>query len=148
MVAALCYPRVTQVGDLHERRRKRRLPPMRLFRFERRAAPLASHAVFLGRLGRSLLFAVALVAVALAIGMIGYRITESMDWLDAFLNASMLLGGMGEVDPLRTSAGKLFAGSYALFCGLLIVITSGVVLAPILHRVLHAMHIDNTTTDN
>jgi len=121
---------------------------MRIFRFEHRAAPLASHAVFLGRLGRSLIFAIALIAVALAIGMVGYAITERMDWLDAFLNASMLLGGMGEVDPLRTDAGKLFAGLYALFCGLLIVITSGVVLAPILHRVLHAMHIEDATSDN
>jgi hypothetical protein len=121
---------------------------MRLFRFEHRAAPLASHAVFLGRLGRSVLFAVALISVALAIGMIGYVVAEHMNWLDAFLNASMLLGGMGEVDALRTDAGKLFAGLYALFCGLLIVITSGVVLAPILHRVLHAMHIADTTSDN
>ncbi|HRK64619.1 MAG TPA: hypothetical protein PLN53_09505, partial [Terricaulis sp.] len=60
--------------------------------------------------------------------------------LDAFLNASMLLGGMGPVDALHTDAGKLFAGGYALFCGLLIVIASGVILAPILHRVLHALH--------
>ncbi|MGE0742592.1 MAG: hypothetical protein AB7O98_14725 [Hyphomonadaceae bacterium] len=116
---------------------------MRLFRFEHKAAPLASHAVFAGRLARSALFALALIGVALAIGMIGYRLTEKMDWLDAYLNAAMLLGGMGEVDPLRTGAGKFFAASYALFCGLLIVIASGVILAPILHRVLHALHVED-----
>jgi hypothetical protein len=121
---------------------------MRLFHFEHRKAPLASHAVFLGRLGRSVFFAAAMIVIALAIGMIGYVVTERMSWLDAFLNASMLLGGMGEVDILHTDAGKLFAGSYALFCGLLIMITSGVVLAPILHRVLHAMHIEQSTSDS
>jgi hypothetical protein len=116
---------------------------MHLFRFEHRAKPLASRAVFLGRLARSSLFALAMIVVALAIGISGYMITERMDLLDAYLNAAMLLGGMGEVDVLRTDAGKFFAGTYALFCGLLIVIASGVVLAPILHRVLHALHIED-----
>lgn len=124
---------------------------MRIFHFERRAAPLATRAVFLGRLARSSLIALVLICGALAIGMIGYRVTEGMDWLDAFLNASMLLGGMGPVDALHTDPGKLFAGLYALFCGLLIVIASGIVLAPIFHRVLHALHaVDESdpTTNN
>lgn len=116
---------------------------MRLFRFEHRHAALASHAVFLGRLARSMLFAAILIAIALGIGMAGYVATERMDWLEAFLNASMLLGGMGPVDALHSDAGKLFAGVYALFCGLLIVVTTGVVIAPILHRVLHALHVDD-----
>ena len=116
---------------------------MRLFRFEHHSAALASHAVFFGRLARSLLFALILIAIALALGILGYRATEHLSGLDSFLNASMLLGGMGEVDPLRTHAGKLFAGLYALFCGLLIVVTTGVVVAPILHRVLHALHVDD-----
>lgn len=115
---------------------------MRLFRFEHRAAPLASHAVFIGRLARSLLFAIAMILIALAIGIAGYMTTEQLSLLDAYLNSAMLLGGMGEVDPLHTDAGKFFAGTYALFCGLLIVIASGVVLAPILHRVLHTLHVD------
>lgn len=117
---------------------------MRLLRFEHRNRPMASHAVFLGRLARNLVFALGMIAVALAIGMAGYHATEGMDWLDAYLNATMLLGGMGPVDALQTDAGKFFAGSYALFCGLLIVIASGVVLAPILHRVLHALHADDS----
>jgi len=116
---------------------------MRLFRFEHKSAPVASHMVFVGRLARSLIVALVLVAIALGAGMAGYRVTEGMSWLDAFLNASMLLGGMGPVDALHTDAGKLFAGAYALFCGLLIVVASGVILAPILHRVLHALHAED-----
>lgn len=116
---------------------------MRLFRFERRNTPLASHAVFFGRLARGFLFGLALTSIALVIGIAGYMMTEHLSLLDAYLNASMLLGGMGEVDALRTDAGKLFAGTYALFCGLFVVIASGVVLAPILHRILHAFHIED-----
>ena len=112
-------------------------------RFEHRSQPLAPRHVFFGRLAASLLFALVLIGVALAIGMVGYVQTEHLAWLDAFLNAAMLLGGMGEVDPLHTDAGKLFAGIYALFCGLLIVVTTGVVIAPILHRVLHALHVED-----
>lgn len=118
---------------------------MALFRFEHRDKPLASHRVFLGRIATAIGFTLALIGAALGLGMIGYRLTEHMTWLDAFLNAAMLLGGMGEVDPpLRTIAGKLFAGFYALFCGLLIVLASGVILAPILHRVLHALHVEDS----
>ena len=83
-----------------------------------------------------------MILIALAIGILGYTSSEHMTLLDAYLNAAMLLGGMGEVDPLYTDAGKFFAGTYAIFCGLLIVIASGVVLAPILHRVLHALHVE------
>lgn len=115
---------------------------MPTFRFEHRSKPLAPSHVFFGRLAASLFKALALIAIALAIGMGGYRLTESMPWLDAFLNASMLLGGMGPVDALHTDTGKLFAGIYALFCGLVIVVASGVILAPILHRVLHALHVE------
>lgn len=121
---------------------------MRLFRFERHDRPLASHAVFFGRLARSALFALAMIVAALAIGIVGYMVTERMGLLDAYLNAAMLLGGMGEVDALKTDAGKVFAGTYALFCGLLIVIASGIVLAPILHRVLHALHVEDDATNN
>ena len=115
---------------------------MAIFRFERRGKPVASHVVFLSRLARNVLIAFAMIVVALAIGMVGYCQTEGMSWLDAFLNASMLLGGMGPVDTMHTDAGKLFAGVYALFCGVFIIVAAGVVLAPILHRVLHALHAD------
>lgn len=113
---------------------------MRVFRFEHKGAPLASPTVFATRLANNVLIATGIIVIALALGMAGYRLTEGMSWLDAFLNAAMLLGGMGPVDTLHTDGGKLFAGLYALFCGLLVIITSGVVLAPILHRILHAAH--------
>lgn len=116
---------------------------MPLFRYEHRNRPMASHAVFLGRLLANMIFALLLIGVSLAIGMAGYRLTEHMSWLDSYLNAAMLLGGMGPVAPLHTEAGKFFAGSYALYCGLVVVITAGVILAPILHRVLHAIHLES-----
>ncbi|MES1199564.1 MAG: hypothetical protein ABUS48_06255, partial [Pseudomonadota bacterium] len=113
---------------------------MPLFRFEHRSKPVLSPAAFAGRLANNVAVACGLIGAALVAGMAGYHITEKLNWLDSFLNASMLLGGMGPVDTLHTEAGKYFAGFYALFCGLLVMITSGVVLAPILHRILHVVH--------
>jgi hypothetical protein len=81
-----------------------------------------------------------LVALSLAIGMAGYMLFENLSWLDAFLNASMLLGGMGPVHNPATPAGKLFAGCYALYCGLVVIVATGALLAPVLHRALHLFH--------
>jgi hypothetical protein len=76
--------------------------------------------------------------------MWGYQSIEGMAPIDAFLNSAMLLGGMGPVDPpLHTEAGKLFAGFYAIGCGLILILATGVILAPVLHRVLHALHVDD-----
>ena len=116
---------------------------MALFRFDSRTEPLATHAEFAGRLSLNLLAALLLVGAALGAGMDGYHATEGMDWLDAFLNAAMLLGGMGPVTALVTDGGKLFAGIYAIICGLIFVLASGVVLAPVLHRVMHALHVED-----
>lgn len=116
---------------------------MAIFRYEHRKQPVANDLVFASRIAINAGVACLIVACALALGMLGYRITERMDWLDAFLNASMLLGGMGPVDTLHTEAGKLFAGCYALFCGLVIVVTTGIVIAPALHRVLHSLHVES-----
>jgi hypothetical protein len=115
---------------------------MDLFRFEHHSKAIAPVDVFAGRLLGNLFAGLVIIALALGLGMVGYRATEHMSWLDAFLNAAMLLGGMGPVSPLQSDAGKLFAGLYALACGLLFVLVSGIVLAPILHRVLHAFKID------
>lgn len=104
---------------------------------------MADDFVFASRVATNVAVALSIVACVLALGVIGYRSTERMDWLDAFLNASMLLGGMGPVDALHTAAGKLFAGCYALFCGLVIVLTTGVIIAPALHRVLHSLHVES-----
>jgi hypothetical protein len=94
------------------------------------------------RLLRHSAAALGLLAGSLGIGMIGYVAFEHLSWIDAFLNASMLLGGMGPVNPPQTVAGKLFAGLYALYAGLVFIVTAAVLFAPILHRVLHRFHWD------
>lgn len=95
---------------------------------------------FLARMVRHAVAALMLVVVSLAIGMAGYQCLEQLPWRDAFLNSAMLLGGMGPVDRPQTDAGKLFAGLYALYCGLIFLVTVSVVLAPVLHRGLHMFH--------
>jgi len=109
--------------------------------YEHRNQPPVSPARFARRVATSLLFAVALLLVSLLIGMAGYHTFEGLPWLDAFLNASMLLAGMGPVDPPRHEAGKLFAGLYALYAGLVFIVTAAVILMPVLHRVLHKFHV-------
>jgi hypothetical protein len=81
-----------------------------------------------------------LLAVSLAVGMTGYRLVAGMTWIDAFLNSAMLMGGMGPVGDLPNDAAKLFAGCYALYAGLVFIVSLSVVIAPIIHRVLHRLH--------
>ena len=107
----------------------------------RRQRPLP-RATFARRLGLHLAGAVALLALSLGIGMLGYREFEGLSWLEAFLNTAMLLGGMGPVDLPKTAGGKLFAGFYALYAGLVFIATAALVLSPVLHRVLHRFHWD------
>ena len=90
----------------------------------------------------------ALAVVGLAIGMAGYAEFEDMSLADAYVNAAMILSGMGPLGELKTTAGKLFAGSYAIFSGLVIVIATGFVLAPIFHRVLHRFHVETGKEDH
>ena len=94
------------------------------------------------RLAHSGIIAAAFIAVSLCAGMVGYHYLEGLGWIDAFLNAAMLLGGMGPVNMPATSAGKLFAGLYALYCGLAVIFVAGVMLAPIAHRILHKFHME------
>lgn len=108
--------------------------------FEHPSRPLAPRRVFLRRLAFSVLIAMAIAAVSLLAGMAGYHYFEGMSCLDSFLNAAMILGGMGEIDPLKTDAGKLFAGFYALYSGLWVVASMGIILTPVFHRVLHHFH--------
>jgi hypothetical protein len=82
------------------------------------------------------------VIASLAVGMAGYHFTESMSWIDAFANASMILSGMGPLDPPKTTGGKLFAGFYALYSGLAVLIVAAVLLTPVFHRMLHRFHLD------
>ena len=81
-----------------------------------------------------------MVLGSLALGMAGYAHFEKLPWLDAFVNAAMLLGGMGPVNPPKEDDGKLFAGLYALYSGLVFLIVTGIVLAPVVHRILHHFH--------
>ena len=74
--------------------------------------------------------------------MVGYHYTEGLPWLDSLLNASMILGGMGPVDVVRTSAGKWFASFYALFSGMVLLVAAGVLIAPVVHRFLHRFHLE------
>ena len=108
--------------------------------YESRADAPLSRLHFMRRLSRHVVAAVGLLLGSLLLGMGGYMYFENLPWRDAFLNSAMLLGGMGPVDMPRTNGGKLFAGVYALYAGLVFLIAVGVVLAPILHRVLHKFH--------
>ena len=115
--------------------------------FEHRRQPLLSRAAFLRRLGRYAAAALLLVAVSWLIGIVGYRVFEGMSWIDSMLNAAMILGGMGPVNPLRTDAGKLFASFYALFAGIVFLVSVAILMAPLLHRLLHQFHLDTAQND-
>lgn len=121
----------------------KRLPRV-LFEFERRHQPLAPPHVFGKRLARSGAVALAIILFSLAIGTAGYRFLGGLEsWVDCLYNASMILGGMGPVAELRTDAGKLFASAYALYSGVVLLASVGVLLAPALHRVLHHFHLES-----
>ena len=111
--------------------------------FEHRSEPLLPWPPFRRRAIAHVARAVAVLFGALLLGMVIYHVTERLDWLEAFLNASMLLGGMGPVDVPRTSAGKLGAGLYALFAGLVFVSAVGYMGAPWLHRLMHRLHLES-----
>src|SRR4051794_13075436 len=117
------------------------------FSYERKHHPLLSRGEFAKRLARSFGIAVTLIVLSLAVGMAGYHFLEDLPWIDAFVNAAMILGGMGPVDPLHTFGGKLFAGCYALYSGLLVIVSAGILFAPGMHRMLHAFHAEPDEKD-
>lgn len=110
--------------------------------YEHKSQPLLPRAMFLRRLLGHILLAVGFMAVALAIGVLGYHLSEGFGWLDSLLNASMILGGMGPVDPVRSPAGKVFASFYALFSGVVFLGIAGIIVAPVAHRLLHRLHLE------
>ena len=110
--------------------------------YETRRQPLLRRAAFVRRLIWHTATALLLVLGSLAIGMAGYMRFEKLSVLDAFLDTSMLLGGMGPVHVPKTEAGKLFAGLFALYAGLVFIVTAALVLGPVVHRVLHRFHWD------
>ncbi|HTL83149.1 MAG TPA: hypothetical protein VL651_15655 [Bacteroidia bacterium] len=110
--------------------------------YESKHHPLASKKVFRKRLLNSFLLANVLLFFSLMIGVLGYHFTNDLGWTDSLLNASMILTGMGPVDPMHNEAAKLFASFYAIFSGVAFLTTVGVLLAPIIHRIFHKFHIE------
>ena len=110
--------------------------------YERRQQPLAPREVFARRLARSALLGAALIATSLAVGMAGYAGFEGLGCVDSFLNAAMLLSGMGPIHNPTTTAGKLFAGFYAIYCGFAVLGTAAFIFAPVVHRFLHGFHVE------
>ena len=110
--------------------------------YEHRTEPLLPREQFYRRLIRHMLLAFGLMAGSLGLGVLGYHLTEGLSWLDSLLNASMILSGMGPVAVLHSPAGKLFASFYALFSGAVFLGMAGIVVAPIAHRLLHRLHLE------
>ncbi len=112
--------------------------------FEHHTHPLLPLVQYLWRLALSFGVGLGLVGLSLGAGMAGYHCYEGMSWLDAFLNASMILSGMGPLAEPQTVNGKLFAGMYALYSGFVVILISGIVFAPVIHRLLHRFHNENS----
>jgi hypothetical protein len=110
-------------------------------RYEHKDQPLAPIPVFLRRIGRNALVVLVVLAVSLAAGTAGYHFLGRLGWLDAFLNAAMILTGMGPVDRMETAGGKLFSAFYALFSGVTFLTLVGFLVVPIYHRLLHRFHL-------
>ena len=106
-------------------------------------ARLAPRHVFLHRVRRASTYALVLVAVTLAIGMVGYRALEHLSWLDAFHQSALLLSGVGSSLDVKSDGGKLFDGIYALFCGVILLAATGLMFTPIIHRLLHRFHVED-----
>ena len=110
--------------------------------FEKFSQPLAHRHKFFFRMVKSTLIGWLLILAALFIGMLGYHYFEEMNWIDSFANASMILSGMGPFGELKYNSGKIFAGCYALFSGLMFIMVIGLIFAPVIHRFFHSMNMD------
>ena len=114
-----------------------------MFRYENRHEQLISRVAFLRRLGHSFGVILLMIGISLFVGILGYHSLEKLSWTDSFLNASMILGGMGPVNEMKSEAGKIFAGVYALYSGLAFLVLAGLLFGPIAHRVLHSFHYES-----
>ena len=110
--------------------------------FEHRSEPLATPAEFRRRMLQYGMITATMILFSLIIGILGYHYFESLSWIDSLLNASMILGGMGPVGTLKTSSGKVFASFYALYSGIILLASVGVLAAPLFHRLLHRFHLE------
>jgi hypothetical protein len=109
--------------------------------YEHHSKPLLPLRDFYSRIFRNIIWGLIILFVSISIGILGYHYTENLGWLDSFLNASMILTGMGPVDTMKTVSGKLFASFYSLFSGVAFLSTIAVVIAPVIHRFLHKFHL-------
>jgi hypothetical protein len=112
------------------------------WKYERRLDDLAPRSVFIQRIIGSLAIALGVIAIGLSLGILGYHFIAGFDWVDSLLEASMILGGMGPVKELHDDAAKIFASIYALFSGLVVLALMGIMLSPVVHRVMHKFHVD------
>src|SRR5450432_4147083 len=110
--------------------------------YEKKGQKLLPWPLFARRIGLSLLITLGIVFSALFACVLGYHTIAKLPWIDSILNASMILTGMGPVDPMRDTASKLFASAYAIFSGVVFLSAMGVVLSPIIHRIVHAFHVN------
>lgn len=110
--------------------------------YEHHSEPLLPRTLFIRRLLAHGLAGAAVIVCSLAIGVVGYRVFAQLSWVDSLLNASMILGGMGPVNPLSSNGAKLFASLYALFAGIAFLATAGILIAPVAHRILHRLHLE------
>ena len=110
--------------------------------FERRGQPMISRGEFLRRQARFAALSLAIILGSWASGACGYHFLQGLDWLDSFLNAAMILGGMGPVDTLTHPAAKMFASIYALYSGLVFLVVAGLLIAPVFHRFIHRFHLE------
>jgi hypothetical protein len=111
--------------------------------YEHHTSPLLPFRDFLFRMARHFGVVVALILVSLAAGIVGYHALGGLRWVDSFLNAAMILGGMGPVDELHNDPAKIFAGCYALYSGLVLIAVAGIMIAPVAHRLLHKLHVED-----
>jgi hypothetical protein len=111
--------------------------------FEHKSSPLLTRQAFIRRMWWSAVLGGGIATATLMVGMGGYHFLEGMPWVDSFANASMILAGMGPFGSMNTAAGKIFAGFYALFCGLIFVTVITILIAPIFHRALHKFHLES-----
>jgi len=111
-------------------------------KYEHRSQPLLPRLEFYKRVAFHAAVAFGIIGGSLLMGVLGYHFLEGLGWLDSLVNASMILGGMGPVNALQTSGGKIFASFYALYSGIVFLLTVGILIAPVAHRILHRMHLE------
>ncbi|MBL8993068.1 MAG: hypothetical protein JNM63_06990 [Spirochaetia bacterium] len=122
---------------------KKKTARLRHFRYEHRSEPILAPLQFYRRVAVHAVLSTAIVSFSLGIGVAGYHFIEGFSWVDAFHNASMILSGMGPANEIHSSAGKIFASLYALFSGMIFLVSVGFLAAPVVHRILHRVALDD-----